>query len=149
MKQIGLACLVSWLAVSAVGQSQEPLYVTHLEAPDYPPMARTANLQGKVTVTATIDGDGKVIDATADEYTSAASKLLQKYALENIRRWTFGKPQTALYSQVVVYEYRLDSSRPTSDCPSTEVSFDLPGHVTIIDGLVQPDGYVTKPAKPK
>jgi TonB family protein len=149
MKYVGLACLVSWLVMSAVAESQESIYVTHLEAPDYPRIARVANLQAKITITATINEDGKVIQATADELTSVAHKVLQEFALENIQNWTFTKPPHTPYTQVVVYDYRLDSSKPASYCPTTALSFDMPGHVAIVGGVLQVDGYVTKPGKPK
>jgi hypothetical protein len=80
-----------------------------------------------------------------------AQGVLQEAAIENIRQGTFEKPATAPTTQVIVYEYKFDSSLH-AEYPSqvTEVNIDLPDRVTIIssDAFVQPAQSKTKKQKP-
>jgi protein TonB len=62
--------------------------------PSYPASAKQINLQGEITVQATIDAAGKVTDAKA----VSGPPLLQQAAMDAVRRWKYepatldGKP---------------------------------------------------------
>jgi hypothetical protein len=96
------------------------------------PIALTANVTGEVTLTLTIDADGKVGDvkATTDSNVPRFSTLLENVAVTNIRLWTFAKPPSAPYKQTIEYDYEIDRSLPL-DGP-TKVTFDLPERATIV-----------------
>jgi TonB family protein len=127
-----LGFLLACFTGTCFGQVGEALCPRHIETPTYPPIARWTNLTGKVTLTLTIDADGKVTDAEAvtTESNVSGSKALEGGTVANIRRWTFAKPPSAPYQQRIVYDYEIDKSLPL-DGPTT-VTFDLPERVAIV-----------------
>jgi TonB family protein len=142
VKQTALGCLLLCSAAACFGQGSEALCPRHMEAPDYPPIARSAHVTGKITLTVTIDAEGRVenVDATAEDPRQRAHPLLQRYAIENMRHWTFAKPPAAPYMETIVYDYELDADLPSEGGPSslpaiTKVNFDLPDHVTILTNV--------------
>jgi len=130
--------LLCMFAVPCLGQTQPPIFPKHIESPTYPPLARQARLMGEVTLSVTVDAEGKVqrVVALPGSANRQASKLLRDSAVENMQHWTFSKPPTAPYTEVIVYDYDDDPSLPPSGGPKglpalTKVVFDLPDHVTI------------------
>ena len=131
MKKLTFGCLFFCLATVCFGQNQDALCPRHIETPTYPAIARAVRVSGKITLTVTIDADGTVkhVEATPDNPDFDA---LQKSAIENMKHWTFAKPQSAPYTQVIVYDYEIDPAPPVAGAtPITKVTFDLPDRVTI------------------
>lgn len=148
MTRVAVISLMIWLFGGFSAPSQTPLFPRHIEPPEYPPIARTAHLMGKVTLTVTIDEHGNVQNAEAarDNSTQQAHLVLQKYAIENVRHWTFEKPPSAPYSETIVYDFEFDPSLPDQGSPTkphghcytpsiSKVTFDLPERVTILANL--------------
>jgi Gram-negative bacterial TonB protein C-terminal len=126
-------------ATACLGQSLTGLCPRHIETPEYPVLAQQTRIMGKITLTVTIDADGRVqhIDAMPDEPNMKAFPLLQNSAIENMQHWTFTKPPFAPYTQRIVYDYEADTSLPPSGGPKalpriTKVIIDLPDHVKIL-----------------
>jgi periplasmic protein TonB len=76
--------------------------------PIYPSAARQSNVSGNVTVSATIDENGKVVSAKA----LSGPLLLQQAAVDSVKQWKYspgsidGKPAP---SQVIVgVEFRIN-----------------------------------------
>ncbi len=99
-------------------------------------------MTGKITLTVTIGAEGRVesVEGTAEDPRQRAHPLLQRYAIENMRHWTFAKPPAAPYRETIVYDYELDADLPPEDGPSsppaiTRVNFDLPDHVAILTNV--------------
>ena len=73
----------------------------------YPQAAKVANIQGSVSILASIDSNGNVVDAKAEN----GPMLLRQAALESVRRWKYspalidGKPTAT--KVVVSVEFRL------------------------------------------
>jgi len=73
----------------------------------YPQAAKVANIQGSVSVLASIDSNGNVVDAKAE----SGPMLLRQAALESVRRWKYspalvdGKPTAT--KAVVSVEFKL------------------------------------------
>jgi len=91
----------------AVKTVREPKLISSVR-PVYPPTAKQSNIQGTVTVSATIDQSGKVISARALN----GPLLLQQAAADSVKQWKYspgledGKPAT---SRVIVnVEFRLN-----------------------------------------
>jgi hypothetical protein len=84
-----------------------------------------------------IDAEGNVTKAKVADVAHRASPVLENAAINNIQRWTFEKPATAPATQVIVYEYIVDDTLPTSrnNCQVTKVTIDLPNHVTILTNV--------------
>jgi hypothetical protein len=80
--------------------------------------------------------EGKVqhVAATSAKPNQRAYKLLRDSAIENVQHWTFVKPPTASYTEVIVYDYEDDPSLPHS-VVITKVLFDLPDHVRILTNV--------------
>jgi Gram-negative bacterial TonB protein C-terminal len=143
VKKPVLGCLLFFCAATAcLGQSQGALCPRHIETPDYPPFARLAHVAGKIALTVSIDANGAVqsVEATTDDPLLSVHPFLQKYAVENIKLWTFVKPPFVPYRETVVYDYEFDASLPGEGGPSslpsiTKVKFDLPDRVTIVTNL--------------
>jgi hypothetical protein len=137
----GFSFLVLLIAGCSASKSQ-PLYPKHIETPDFPPIARTAHVTGKIWLTVTVDADGNVgsVEAKAENPILQEHPLLQKYAIENMEHWKFLKPPSGPSKQVVLYDYEFDPSLPGEGGPSylpaiTKVNFDLPDHVAISTNL--------------
>ncbi len=77
-----------------VGGQVEATKLTHQEAPEYPPLAKTARIQGTVRMEVVIDKDGTVEDIKV----LSGHPLLIESALEAVSRWRYqptylnGKP---------------------------------------------------------
>jgi hypothetical protein len=74
----------------------------------------------------TIDADGNVVKAEPNAEKSA-SEILARSAAQNVQHWTFAKPPSAPYTQIVVYDYVLGVDAPEWG----RVILDLPDHVRI------------------
>lgn len=138
MTKPALLILLIWLSARGAGETQQQLCPRHIETPTFPQIARAAHLAGKVSLTVTIDADGKVtnVGGGADTFPHTAHALLQKSAAENMRLWTFANATSTPQTQVIVYDYEIDPSLPPeggrANLPAiTRVTFDLPDHVTI------------------
>jgi hypothetical protein len=93
---------------------------------------------GEVTLSVTVDAEGKVqhVVALPGSANRQAPKLLRDSAVENMQHWTFSKPPTAPYTEVIVYDYEDEPSLPPSGGPKglpvlIKVEFDLPDHIRI------------------
>ncbi len=140
---------VFWLAGPCLGQTLCP---RHIETPLYPPTAQVARMQSKVTLKVTIDADGNVTNVEeADDAAHQAASVLRKSAIENMQHWTFEKLAAAPVAQVIVYEYKFDSSLPINDHqnPVTKVNIDLPDRVTILSNEAAVNPGRSKKKKPK
>jgi TonB family protein len=123
------------LALSGVGQTQQSLCPKHIETPTYSLIARTAHVSGTVVLTLTINADGKVSDVKVTNEDEPSVSLLKRSAVDNIRLWTFTKPQSAPFKQNVTYDFQLDDKLPLAGLNNyplvTLVTYDLPDRVTI------------------
>jgi TonB family protein len=90
----------------------------------YPPLARTARIQGLVVVQAEVDAKGKVVKANA----LTGHPLLSRACVENTKKWVFD-PEL-VESPVVVYNFRL------GDAEQTELMFEPPNFITITSAAV-------------
>jgi len=142
MAKLGLFGFLIWRTAGCSANTRQPLRPKHIETPDFPSVARAAHVKGKITLTIAIDADGgvKSVVMPPDNPLERAHLLLQKYAIENIRHWTFAKPSSAPYIQTIVYDYEFDPSLPPEggalSLPAiTKVNCDLPDHVAILINL--------------
>lgn len=137
LKWTGISLLYYLCATACLGQTEPAICPKHIETPEFPLLARQTRLRGEVTLSVTIDAEGKVqrvaaMPAKPNE--KHAYQLLQDSAIENVRHWTFVKPPKAPYTEVIVYDYEDDPSLPPSGV-TTKVLFDLPDHVRILTNV--------------
>jgi TonB family protein len=141
LKWVGLS-LLYYLCATACRQTRPAICPKHIETPEYPLLARQTRQMGEVTLSVTIDAEGKVqhVVVMPVKPNQRAYQLLQDSAIENVQHWTFVKPPTAPYTEVIVYDYEDDPSLPPSGGAKrtpviTKVLFDLPDHVRILTNV--------------
>jgi TonB family protein len=103
---------------------QDNLCVLALESPDYPTLARQAQIEGVVEVEVVVAEDGHVISAKP----VSGHKLLRQVAQENLKTWTFTRGSHREFD--VTYQFQLQEPK-VSYLPVTRVQFDLPNRVTL------------------
>lgn len=93
--------LLCMFAVPCLGQTQPPICPKHIESPTYPPLARQARLMGEVTLSVTVDAEGKVqhVMALPGSANRQAPKLLRDSAVENMQQWTSILPGVRLHER--------------------------------------------------
>jgi protein TonB len=91
-----------------VGGAIRPPVKLHHVAPVYPPMAQAAKVEGLVIISATIDVEGRVIDATV----LSGKPLLNQAAADAVRHWRFtptllnGVPVAVVMTVTVNFQLR-------------------------------------------
>jgi hypothetical protein len=119
--------------------------VTHFQAPSYPEMAWQAKVHGKVVLKILVHKDGRF--GFTD--TVAGPPALVSAAKENLCSWTFASNQSEDPLPLTVeYEYRIDKSKASAQL-STEVTYDLPNHVTVVAPEYSPTCLCVKKQKSK
>ncbi|HTQ96926.1 MAG TPA: energy transducer TonB, partial [Candidatus Acidoferrum sp.] len=85
MKKSGFIFLLCMFAVPCLSQTQLAICPKHIESPTYPLLARQTRLMGEVTLSVTVDADGRVQHVTAlpGDEKRQAHKLLRDSAVEN------------------------------------------------------------------
>jgi TonB family protein len=105
---------------TVAGLSDDDMTVVHFDpAVHYPPLARTARIEGVVVVQATLDKDGRVVNAR----TISAHPLLASCCVENAKKWVFQPNPMAM--AVIVYHLRTGAS------DDTPLLFEPPNFVTL------------------
>jgi protein TonB len=86
-----------------VSPGQGPGLIKKVE-PQYPPMARTARMEGRVIVDAVIRKDGTVSDVTV---LSSTNKLFEQACIDAVRQWRFTPgPQDVILTVTVNFTLR-------------------------------------------
>jgi TonB family protein len=99
-----LIFLISFPGLIATGQEPQealPKVVRH-DQPIYPPLARTARIEGEVHLKITTDGE-----SISNVEVQSGHPILTKAAEENVRTWKFASHLPGAYS--VTYQYKLMS----------------------------------------
>lgn len=126
--QVIIAVLV--LLASGYTQGSSELYISSLEMPCYPPLARQANVQGATKVKIDIGKDGRVMSAETVE----GARILAVASLENVRTWKFaagpGQP-VSREGTFVAFEYRLEGDTGFDRC-AARIVFDAYNKVEVI-----------------
>jgi TonB family protein len=137
------------MAGSCLGQTLCP---KHIETPTYPVLARIAHIEGTVTLEVTIDPDGHVKNvAVVDKPGHQAQAVLQQSAIDNMQHWTFEKPVSGSFTQLMVYSYSIDVSiKPDENNHQvTKAYIELPDRVTVLAGATVINPGQSKKGKPK
>jgi TonB family protein len=109
LKLVVLPLAIIGFGLVAIAQSpnSDSIPVVSAVAPMYPPIARTANATGDVTLTVEIDRDGKVTSVES----KSGHPLFRKSAEEAARRWVFGTSATSAKRKVTLtFLFRLIES---------------------------------------
>jgi hypothetical protein len=137
-----LRLLLCLLLSQAVLEGIEQLCVRDVVVPAYERLARTAQLQGSVTVEIQVGPDGKIVSAKG----RGAHPLLIRETERNIREWTFGPfPKDTKFPvrHTVVYVYKLEGAERYDD-PPPKVMLHLPDRVEITTNPAQMQPHVNR-----
>jgi TonB family protein len=123
---------------------QENAYVLALESPEYPVLARQAQIEGAVRVEVVVGEDGHVVSAKA----ISGHRLLRQEAEENLKTWTFTSGTRREFE--INYEFQLQAPK-VPYVPVTRVQFKFPTNVTLTTHAPLPieDGTTIQPKKKK
>jgi hypothetical protein len=112
-------------APTPLGQAPRLL---RFQTPDYPPIAWQSNIHGKVSMKILVHKDGRF--AFTDEI--QGPPMLVSAAKTNLCSWIFAANESDEPVPLQVeYEYRIDKHR-TTDQLTSQITVELPGHVTIV-----------------
>jgi hypothetical protein len=127
MRRFLFVPLAIGFAVHSFCDEPQIVVPTHLQAPQYPIIAKTAHISGEVEVQVTIAVDGSVADAMAVD----GPRLLYRSSQDAVLKWRFVKPSRAPLVETVFCDYKLN---PATKNATSEVlvTFDLPNRVAIV-----------------
>jgi len=117
--------LILLLPIGTFTLGDAKICVKHLEAPQYPLMARLAQISGDVVVKVSISPEGTV--AEVDRISGPS--VLRDYAAQNLKKWVFDHGEER--NLEIQFKFKLQNP-PTNYAPPPVVTFDLPNHVEII-----------------
>ena len=116
MKRISIPLLLL-LSVSLFAADTEPHFKS-AAMPFYPPLARQARIEGKVTLRFTVNENGE----TADVEATSGHKLLPWSAIENLQSWKFWPPSCACrVKDEVTLVYKLSNELGSTESPDVIV----------------------------
>src|SRR5215471_1631402 len=94
------------------GASAKPIDVDAVRRvePVYPPIAKSARLEGAVTVLVDVDAEGNVLSAEV----VSGHPLLRDAAITAARQWKF-KPAGMRYQGTITFNFMMDVPKKTSD----------------------------------
>src|SRR4051812_43507840 len=100
MRALGLVLATFMYGSTASAQ----LCIQHIVSPDYPRLARIAQVEGRVTLSVNFDEQGKVASVRA----SSGPPLLMQPTEENIRQWVLCPRANSSGPMVISYTYALE-----------------------------------------
>jgi TonB family protein len=130
MKVSSVMVVLFTLLASGHSHGSPDYYITALQMPCYPPLARPARVEGQTKVRIEVASDGTVTLAEALE----GNPILKAASLPNAQTWKFGGGQGADLSKLkttIVFEYRLEGE-PGWDRCAARVIFNSFNRVEII-----------------
>jgi len=141
MKKFFILPLLILSIYASAAVSDSPCLVS-LHVPYYPPLARTARVQGSVTVNIRIDENGKV-----NVKKSSGTPMLVAATEENVKTWQFAPAASRKLSEITVdYKYILDdgSEKNVAGCANFKVIGPTSVEIYGVAPLVQPNNAKTK-----
>jgi TonB family protein len=112
-------CLFALLCCTNSLAAQPLPHLRSAPIPFYPAIARTARIQGTVTLTTTINELGDTCDIVA----TSGHPLLKEAAIQNLKEWKFewSGPCPCRATKEVTLVYKLSGNVETSDSPAVTI----------------------------
>jgi TonB family protein len=135
-----LVLMVLLLGAAALAADPEP-YLKSAPMPFYPPLARQARIQGKVTVHFTINEQGDTSDVEA----VTGHQMLRDAAIQNVQNWKFAwaHPCACHAKKEVTLVYSVTGEWLDEDGPAAVVKWFGKSPVTRIE--IQAGGTSVQP----
>ena len=117
-RAISALSLVSLLLAAAIGADPEP-YLKSAPMPFYPPLARQARIEGKVSLRFVVNEQGDTSEIEAD----TGHRLLRQAAIASVQGWKFGWPHPCAcrVKREAVFVYKISGVLESADRPSLTV----------------------------
>jgi TonB family protein len=108
------------LNLPAFGVDPRP-YLKSAPMPFYPPVARQARIEGKVSLHFTVDEHGDTSEVEA----STGHELLRRAAIENVQNWKFGWPNPCAcrVKREAVFVYSFSGELETEESPTATIKW--------------------------
>jgi hypothetical protein len=130
-----LLFLVSLISANGRVPSDSTLGIRRLVAPDYPTVARQAQVVGDVHLLARVKDDGRVESSEV----LSGPPVLASHAQKNVLTWQFTK-QPDFQKVEIIYRYRLQEPKVHGQVvPSVEL--ESPTEIVIASNLPSPSGH--------
>ncbi len=119
-RAISAVTLTLLLVAAAIGADPEPYFKT-APMPFYPPLARQARIEGRVSLRFAVDEQGDTSEVEAD----TGHQLLRQAAIANVQNWKFGWPHpcTCRAKKEVVFVYKISDKSESPDMPNVTVKW--------------------------
>jgi TonB family protein len=114
--------LLAVLLVSSAALAADPEpYFKSAPMPFYPPLAREARIEGKVTLRFTVNAQGDTSDVEA----VTGHQMLKDSAIQNVQNWKFAWPQPCdcRAKREAVFIYGLTGELETESSPTVTVKW--------------------------
>jgi len=128
-----LACMT--ILVNAGENSERNLGIRKFVSPDYPNVARLAQISGDVHILATVTAQGRVTVADI----MSGPPILASYAQKNLLTWEF-TVQSQVEKLEIVYRYRLTEPKVYGQVVPS-VTLVSPTEVSIVSNFPLPTGH--------
>ena len=111
-KNVTPLILVFLLSATSLGADPEP-YLKSAPMPFYPPLARQARIQGKVSLRFVVNERG----ATSEVEAVNRHQMLTQAAIESVQGWKFGWPHpcTCRVKREAIFVYKISSELESAD----------------------------------
>jgi TonB family protein len=123
-----LAC--GAISLFAFAATSKPICVVSMNIPKYPPLARTARIQGPVILKITINEKGEVADVAI----VSGHPMLSDAAITSVKTWRFETPVDGKSVEMLAtYKYILDAGNAGS---CSDFKFESPATVEVYSAPV-------------
>jgi Gram-negative bacterial TonB protein C-terminal len=133
-KQMTLTVVLGILVFASIGRTADcNVGVRRLVMPDYPNVARLAQISGDVHLVARVGADGRVTEVAV----VSGAPILARYARANLLSWAYTCQPKGGNVQVL-YRYRLQGEK-VYGAVAPEVSLESPGEILITSNPPLPE----------
>ncbi len=114
--------MILFLLLGTISFAADPEpYLKSAPMPFYPGLARSARIEGKVSLRLTIDEQGNTSEVEA----TSGHIMLRQAAIDNIKNWKFGWPHPCAcrVQKEVAFLYKLSGKLETSESPTATIKW--------------------------
>jgi TonB family protein len=120
IKAISALIVALLLSATVLGASPEP-HLKSVPMPFYPPLAREARIEGKVSIRFTVNEQGDTSEVEA----VTGNQMLRQSAIENVQSWKYiwSGPCPCREEKEATFVYKLSGRLESQDRPNVTVKW--------------------------
>ena len=130
MKSPLVGTILLLIATVALGQRTPEPYLKSAGLPQYPPIARLAQIQGEVKVEFVLNLDGEPVSVIA----VSGHPMLRAAAEQNVKTWRFELPKDLYRTEWkynTIFDFRISNDKQPYEDPKLTVTLDSYHHVVV------------------